>query len=179
MGEKIVTLISVALASFLLLITVALVSSSYQTRVTMSTVDDFVNEIMFNGYFSKESYYNMLAKIPMKNIKINMSRYVREEEGEWDEDREALNILFTDGILQGHDERYLDRNMNYLENNYMQVGDVFKVDVIQLGTNSFETLMGALAGQGNAPFKMIVSRHTVIANTKYEYSRNETHYDDD
>lgn len=180
MGEKLITMISVVFVSFLLLITVSLVSSSYQTRVTMGVVDDFVNEVMYNGYFSEESYYSMLGKIPMRNITVNITRYMYEEEGEWDESAEALSILFTEGILQGTDDRYLNKRGEFLENSYMQVGDIFKVDVIQLGNTDFEVVLSSLTGKGKIPFRMIVSRHVVIANTKYERVRvadREVYYD--
>ena len=189
MGNKIVTLVTSFVTLIIFVLLVAFISTDSQIDESQRLVKEFTETVQYKGCITYDQYTDLVNQIPFKNIKIQLTHIVSDEEkapGVYDM-RFSSQILTGDGAGATDNRGFKlgidkDGNATYtgylLNTNYgadndkgiykMNVGDQIKVDLVVMDGTFFNTLVSAITGADNSAMKMIASSSGAVLNTRYQ-----------
>lgn len=162
MGDKIISFISIGTMVLILLILMSVIITDYQQDMSISLIDDFVENVRYKGYITLNDYEKLIKQLPLKNIRINMIHMKANDYG-----KDVIDAVFNKQIFgdQHTSNTLLCSNGTEAEKNIYKfnVNDIFQIDLINLE----RTPLDIFAGKNVKIIKLITTRSGMIVNTKY------------
>lgn len=170
MGEKIVTLVTTTIILLVFMLLISFIATDTKIDQSVKLVESFTETVQYKGYITMDQYQELLGKIPFKSIKLNLTHSLRDVNNEFLAG--TRDMVYTTQIMGDvNTKNTLMCNVGKAEEKgiyYMKVGDQIKVDLVLQSPTLFDTMAGAILGQGIGPTKILTSCSGVILNEKYE-----------
>ena len=175
MGEKITTMVTTAVILLVFMLLISFIATDTKIDQSVKLVESFTELVQYKGYVTLDQYNELIAKIPFKNIKINMTHTLRDVNNEFTSG--TRDMVFTTQMMGSPDTPNtllcVTGKPEEQKIYYMKIGDQFKVDLILQSPTLFDMMSSAILGESAGPSKMLTSCSGVILNQKYEEPKSD------
>lgn len=165
MGNKIVSIVTVAAILIIFYVTVTFLTYDMKVQRCQTYAKEITSKLQYNGAITENDYYNMVRELPMEGAHLQITVYGKNKEGLW-------YITFLSDILGQEAESSggfsgvtgddLIGNGEY----YFSRGDIVKVSIYDTNRNMLDSAGNMLFGKGGYNVKLIASDAGAVVNIR-------------